>query len=83
MVKPFEEAAFNLMTGELSEIVETQFGYHLIKVVDRKEARTVPLEEVKDKISTPLKHMKERQAFIAYLEKLREGASIEYAETGK
>jgi len=83
MVKPFEEAAFNLKTGELSEIVETQFGYHLIKVVDRKEARTVPLEEVKDKISTHLKNVKERQAFITYLEKLREGASIEYAEAGK
>ena len=83
MVKPFEEAAFNLKTGELSKIVETQFGYHLIKVVDRKEARTVPLEEVKDKISAHLKNVKERQAFITYLEKLREGASIEYAETGK
>lgn len=83
MVKPFEEAAFNLKTGELSEIVETQFGYHLIKVVDRKEARTVPLEEVKDKISAHLKNVKERQAFITYLEKLREGASIEYAEAGK
>jgi peptidyl-prolyl cis-trans isomerase C len=83
MVKPFEEAAFNLKTDELSDIVETQFGYHLIKVVDRKEARTVPLEEAKDKIAEYLKSTKEQQAFNTYMEKLRESASIKYAEAGQ
>ena len=50
MVKPFEEAAFKLKKGEVSDLVRTSFGYHIIKVEDVKEARTKSLEEVKGQI---------------------------------
>ena len=50
MVKAFENAAFSLKKGEISDLVRTRFGYHIIKVEDIKEARTKPLEEVKEKI---------------------------------
>ena len=50
MVKPFEEAAFNMKKGEISDLVRTRFGYHIIKVEDVKEARTKPLEEVRNQI---------------------------------
>ncbi|MCF8061101.1 MAG: SurA N-terminal domain-containing protein, partial [Deltaproteobacteria bacterium] len=50
MVKPFEEAAFNMEPGEISDLVRTQFGFHIIKVEDVREARTKPLEEVRDEI---------------------------------
>lgn len=50
MVKPFEDAAFKLKKGEISDPVRTRFGYHLIKVEDIKEERTKPLEEVRQKI---------------------------------
>jgi peptidyl-prolyl cis-trans isomerase D len=54
MVKPFEDAAFRLEKGEISELVRTSFGYHIIKVEDVKEARTKSLEEVRGQILSKL-----------------------------
>ncbi len=82
MVKPFEEAAFTLKVGEVSDIVETQFGYHLIKITDRKEAGTVPLEEAREAIANYLKNTKEQEAVSSYIGTLREKAEIEYGKAG-
>ncbi len=54
MVKPFESAAFALKKGEISDLVRTPFGYHIIKVEDIKEARTKTLEEVREQIAQKL-----------------------------
>ena len=50
MVPAFEKAAYSLKEGEISDIVRTPFGYHIIKVEEIKEARTKPIEEVRPEI---------------------------------
>ncbi len=54
MVKPFEDAAFKLKKGEISDLVRTDFGYHILKVEDAKEAKTKSLEEVRGQILASL-----------------------------
>jgi peptidyl-prolyl cis-trans isomerase C len=77
MVKPFEEAAFALKPEEVSDIVETRFGYHLIKLLDKKEASIVPYDEAKEQLTEQLKQQKIREKITEYVAGLKEGAKIE------
>ena len=77
MVKPFEEAAFGLKPNETSDIVETQFGYHLIKVNDKKPAKKMTYAEVKDRLNEHLKKQKTDSEAKAYIQTLRKDAKIE------
>ena len=58
MVAPFEKAAFSLQQGEISEVVQTQFGYHIIRLEDRRGGDTAPVEDVADKIRAYLGQQK-------------------------
>ena len=80
MVQPFSDAAFGLEVGALSDIVETQFGYHLIKVTDRHDEGLLPLEKAKDEITTTLEQTKRQESFGKYIEELRGEGTIEYGE---
>jgi peptidyl-prolyl cis-trans isomerase D len=53
-VPEFEQAAFTVPRGQISELVKTQYGFHIIKVLDRESAHTKPFEEVRDSILQPV-----------------------------
>ena len=77
MEKPFEDAAFSLKVGEVSRILETQSGYHLIKVTDKKPAGIIPYKEVLPMIERQLKKEKKKTETKAYIENLKKAAKIE------
>lgn len=77
MLEPFEEAAFALKPGEVSKVVETRFGYHLIKMLDKKPETTLSYEEVKDRLKERLQQQKRQQQIVGYLEKLEQEAEVE------
>lgn len=77
MVQPFEEAAFALAVGDVSDIVETRFGYHLIKVEEKKPASQQTLDEVKDNLKEQLEQQKIKAKLPEYVENLKEKGEIE------
>lgn len=77
MVPEFEEAAFALELDEVSKPVKTQFGYHIIKLDHRHEARKQELEEVKDQIGQNLRNFKQQEAYTEYLDQLKAKYPVE------
>jgi peptidyl-prolyl cis-trans isomerase C len=77
MVPAFEKAAFNLNKGEISDVVQTQFGYHIIKVTDKKEPETQPFEQAQPNIEQYLMRNKQMEFYSSYVAKLKEKAEIE------
>ena len=78
MVPEFSDAAFALEPNEVSDVVESQYGYHIIKVTDHKDAGIAPFEEAQTYIENLLKEQKQTELVTAYLTELKAGATIEY-----
>jgi peptidyl-prolyl cis-trans isomerase C len=77
MVPPFEQAAFALKAGEMSDIVETQFGYHIIKVAEKQNSRVVPLDEAKGQIEEYLTQQNRHAQTELFVQTLKMKAKIE------
>ena len=76
-VAPFEKAVFALEPGDVSEPFETQFGWHIVKLHQKQEARTQPFEEVREQIVMMLLQERRNEAYRLFLMDLRERAIIE------
>ncbi len=76
MVKEFEDTAFALKPGEVSDIVRTPFGLHLIKAEDAREAGIMEFAEIKDKVIGRLEMLEKRKVLEAYISELRKKADI-------
>ena len=78
MVPEFDKAAFSMKCGEVSDVIETQFGYHIILKTDEKPGGQQTLVDVADMIRDRLRHEARGRATEAFVAELREKAKIEY-----
>ena len=76
MVKPFEEAAFSMEKGKVSAPVQSEFGWHIIKVEDKRDRQPPTFEEVKDQITASLIQAKLQST----VQEMREQAKIEIVD---
>ena len=80
MVKEFADAAFSMKPNTISDIVQTSFGYHIIKVTDRMEAGTTPFGKVKDNLKFYLETQKQVAVLKKLTTKLMKDADIKYLD---
>jgi len=79
-IKPFEDAGFALKVGEISEVVKTEFGYHIIKLEEISPERQKTLEEAKAEIEYILLPEKQQGAFTNWLSSLRDEYNVQIKE---
>ena len=77
MVEPFQKAVESLQVGQVSEVVETQFGFHIVKLTDKQAGRTIPLAEVNRKIADYLVMQQKQQRATGFVEALRAKSKVE------
>ena len=77
MIPAFEEAAFSLKPGEMSGLVETEYGYHIIKLEEKKDAVLEPYEKIKEKVKDQALQEMRKAAVTDFVEKALKNARVE------
>ncbi len=77
MVKEFEDAAFSLKEGEVSGIVESEYGYHIIKLVKKTPGRVIPLDGIVEKVRSYLESIKKNEEILKLLDDWKAESKIE------
>ena len=77
-VAEFEEALVKMKVGETSKVIETLYGYHVIRLTDRRPPRQVPFDEIQDKIRTDLVESEKKQLLESWMVGLYKKAKITY-----
>jgi len=80
MVRKFEDAAFSLDVGQISDIVETEYGYHIIQCIEKKAAEKKSLNEIRDYLKNFILQKRMEERYEKWLRRLRDEASISRIE---
>ena len=80
MVEEFDDVVFNMGVGDVSDVFQTRFGFHIAKLYDRRPSDIRPLKDVKEAITAELKNQLQREAVENFVDKLKLIAKIEDAE---